>query len=469
MWPQVLELPQLAQNDGVAEVDVRRGRVDPELHPQRAALAELALAAPPRGGRRRRCGAGNRRRRCPGVRHGANARSALHGRTSRVAAASSSGRRPTALACAAAAHAHAEDRSSRHASPQTAHAARRPVRRRRLSDPIGGDGAAGRPSGRSSRSCALAAASSPASAFLAFISTVFGMMMAVARDLPGSRTRPSSRAPRTRSCSPTTARADQLAKLTGNENRILVDEDEISPNIKNAVIAIEDRRFYEHRGVDYQRHRRALCQDVAQRQRRAGRLDDHAAVREERARGPGRPLGVPEAARGGAGLPPRAQVVEAEDPHPVPEHRLLRQRRLRDRVGGAHLLRRGDGDLRRGGELITTTRSPASRSIATSRRRTATPAQAAFLAGIIASPSAYDPSRTSQAPKARQDLVLDRMLDAGDDHPGAVRRGRSGRRSCLARTTSTRRSPTPRSPTSRPGSPSSSSTVTAPAASSAAA
>ena len=73
---------------------------------------------------------------------------------------------------------------------------------------------------------------------------------------------------------------------------------------------------------------------------RPGRLHDHPAVREERPLRPGRPLGLPEAARVGAGLPPRAQVVEGEDPHPVPEHRLLRQRRLRHRVGGAHLLRR---------------------------------------------------------------------------------------------------------------------------------
>ena len=29
----------------------------------------------------------------------------------------------------------------------------------------------------------------------------------------------------------------QIAKLTGNQNRILVGENEISPNVKNAVIA----------------------------------------------------------------------------------------------------------------------------------------------------------------------------------------------------------------------------------------
>ena len=44
----LLELPQLAEDDGMPEVDVGRGRVDPELDPQRPALGELLLQ--PAGG-----------------------------------------------------------------------------------------------------------------------------------------------------------------------------------------------------------------------------------------------------------------------------------------------------------------------------------------------------------------------------------------------------------------------------------
>lgn len=36
------------------------------------------------------------------------------------------------------------------------------------------------------------------------------------------------------------------------ENRIVVDGDEISQNLRDAVVAIEDERFYEHRGIDPQ-------------------------------------------------------------------------------------------------------------------------------------------------------------------------------------------------------------------------
>ena len=107
--------------------------------------------------------------------------------------------------------------------------------------------------------------------FLALVSTVFGMLMAVARDLPSLENQAEFRAaensvlysparlqrPRLRQL--------QIAKLTGNLNRILVSEGEISPHIKNAVIAIEDRRFYSHEGVDYTGIARALWQDILRR------------------------------------------------------------------------------------------------------------------------------------------------------------------------------------------------------------
>ena len=130
--------------------------------------------------------------------------------------------------------------------------------------------------------------------FIAFISVIFGMMMAVASEVPNLENEVRFRNAENSILYADSDEEYQLAKLTGNENRILVDEEEISPYIKNAVIAIEDKRFYEHRGVDYRGIARALYQDILQRRRRTGRLHDHPAVREERARGAGRPLGVPE-------------------------------------------------------------------------------------------------------------------------------------------------------------------------------
>ena len=62
---QVLELAQLLQHDGVAEVDVRRRRVEAQLGPQLAALAPRRPpawpAGLPRAATRRRCAPGRRR------------------------------------------------------------------------------------------------------------------------------------------------------------------------------------------------------------------------------------------------------------------------------------------------------------------------------------------------------------------------------------------------------------------------
>lgn len=42
-------------------------------------------------------------------------------------------------------------------------------------------------------------------------------------------------------------------RLYGLENRIFADIDTIPEHVKNAFIAIEDHRFYEHNGVDIYR------------------------------------------------------------------------------------------------------------------------------------------------------------------------------------------------------------------------
>ncbi len=42
----------------------------------------------------------------------------------------------------------------------------------------------------------------------------------------------------------------EIAQLKGEQNRILVDHDYIPENLRNAFVAIEDKRFYEHNGID---------------------------------------------------------------------------------------------------------------------------------------------------------------------------------------------------------------------------
>ena len=53
-----------------------------------------------------------------------------------------------------------------------------------------------------------------------------------------------------------------LAVLRGSESRVVVDSSEIAPVMKQAIVAIEDQRFFEHRGVDVHGILRAVWQDV---------------------------------------------------------------------------------------------------------------------------------------------------------------------------------------------------------------
>jgi penicillin-binding protein 1A len=54
-----------------------------------------------------------------------------------------------------------------------------------------------------------------------------------------------------------------LATLRGSESRILVDTSEIAPIMQQAIVAIEDKRFYQHRGVDLRGIARAVWADVS--------------------------------------------------------------------------------------------------------------------------------------------------------------------------------------------------------------
>jgi len=53
-----------------------------------------------------------------------------------------------------------------------------------------------------------------------------------------------------------------LATLRGSESRILVDTNEIAPIMQQAIVSIEDKRFYEHHGVDLRGIARAVWADV---------------------------------------------------------------------------------------------------------------------------------------------------------------------------------------------------------------
>lgn len=54
-----------------------------------------------------------------------------------------------------------------------------------------------------------------------------------------------------------------LATLRGSESRILVRSNQIAPIMRQAIVAIEDKRFYRHRGVDLRGIGRAIWADLS--------------------------------------------------------------------------------------------------------------------------------------------------------------------------------------------------------------
>ena len=152
--------------------------------------------------------------------------------------------------------------------------------------------------------------------------------------------------------------------------------------MKEATVAIEDQRFYEHRGVDFQGIGRAAGPGHPPDGADPGRLDDHRAVRQERA---ARPRAAGPSSRSSAR--PRSPTSssatgQGQDPHRVPERRSTSAR------------------------APTASRRPprptsagTTRAAATASDRCASellPWEAAMLAGIIATPTGYDPKINPQ-------------------------------------------------------------------------
>ncbi len=228
---------------------------------------------------------------------------------------------------------------------------------------------------------------------LAAVSTVFGMMMAVAQDLPQLEAQNEFKSARNSTL--VDDRGRNLATLTGAENRILVRSSQISSNMKHAVIAIEDQRFYKHKGIDYTGIMRAIFQDL-RRQR---------------------------AAQGGSTI--TQQFVK--NALVAQKNRSVFQK-LREAALAYQLERKWSKDKILTEYLNTVYFGEGAYGIESAARvffgwnhpgcepecaSVLEPAEAAMLAGQIASPSAYSPVQNPASALGRRNLVLGRMQDQG--------------------------------------------------------
>jgi penicillin-binding protein 1A len=89
----------------------------------------------------------------------------------------------------------------------------------------------------------------------------FGFMTAVAKEIP--RLDPHRQVAREENSYILDFEGDRnLAVLRGGENRVIVDSEDIAAVMKQAIVAVEDRRFFDHRGVDARAIARAFWADV---------------------------------------------------------------------------------------------------------------------------------------------------------------------------------------------------------------
>jgi membrane peptidoglycan carboxypeptidase len=89
---------------------------------------------------------------------------------------------------------------------------------------------------------------------------IFGMMAAISQDLPAIYDFAQYKA--SKNSEVLDDNGEVIGTLTSDQNKILLSSSQISPNVKNAVVSIEDARFYEHNGVDFRGIGRALVSDI---------------------------------------------------------------------------------------------------------------------------------------------------------------------------------------------------------------
>jgi penicillin-binding protein 1A len=222
-------------------------------------------------------------------------------------------------------------------------------------------------------------------ALLGFASFTFGMVTAIAGQIPN--------------CDPAHVPREVdghiyasddhtiLATLRGSQSRILVPSSDINPVMKLAIVAVEDRRFYQHRGVDLRGIARAIWADVTQ----SHVVQGGSTITQQFVKN--------------SCVTSRRSITRK-----LKEAALawqLEQRWSKDRILTAYLntIYFGNGayGIQRAAQTYFNTTA-----------RDLTLPQAALLAGLPADPSGYDPVTNPRAARARRLEVLNAMLSQHD-------------------------------------------------------
>ncbi|HEU4480261.1 MAG TPA: transglycosylase domain-containing protein, partial [Actinomycetota bacterium] len=181
-----------------------------------------------------------------------------------------------------------------------------------------------------------------------------------------------------------------MTTLHGIENRTSIPIEKIPQHVQDAVIAIEDERFYEHEGVDVRAILRALISNVSSGDIREGGSTITQQYVKNTLIAPG-------------------ETADRTIERKINEASLARQ--LEKKISKEQILERylntvyfGQGAYGIQAAAKTYFGRPA---------RKLTTAQAATLAGIIRSPESYDPFDRKKAAVTRRNVVIDKMEELG--------------------------------------------------------
>jgi penicillin-binding protein 1B len=182
-----------------------------------------------------------------------------------------------------------------------------------------------------------------------------------------------------------------LSEDANRTKRRLINYDEIPPNLVHAVVAIEDRRFFDHGGIDYVRILGAMRNDIFH----LHRYEEGASTLTQ------------QLARGFFLTPERTYSRKIREAviSIILEHRLNKQQIFQMYANQINLGQRGSFSIDGFGE--------ASQAFFGKDVRQLNLAECALLAGTIQSPNRLSPFRHPDRAIERRNLVLDSMVETG--------------------------------------------------------
>lgn len=181
------------------------------------------------------------------------------------------------------------------------------------------------------------------------------------------------------------------------ENRIVVRLADMSPNIQNAIVAVEDRRFYEHKGVDPAGIVRALVANA-----NSGETQGASTLTQQYVRNV-----LVEAA---LQQDDQSAIVAAKEPTVARKLREIKYALTLEQKYSKQQILEGYLNIAAFGPSTYGVEASAQHYFSKSAKDLSIP-EAALLSGLTNAPGAYDPVSNPDKAKSRMDWVLQKMYE----------------------------------------------------------